>query len=445
MISLLPKKEYALQTGNEFRSSRCFSTKTLILGVFLQIVFIVYAVIHFRQTGRLPAPFFYDAGDTFMDYFNTNFWAFREGRFEDWKSIYPVFVFQFGQWVSASSCAWEDPFLLRSGNLASIIPLFFLYLAGVIVCERVFARRLEWSWKQNHWHRYLMLIFLGFSMPGLYALERGNYVILAFVFLSLFALAGYGWVGALCLALAMNVKQYILILLFVPFLKKDYVFIVKAVLICFLINVVALLQVGEDHYDLLWTNMTDFSASGAQSYLSRIWFPTSFSGWGDFIRFLSDDQRVLSDGLGGTLMGLFAGFRVCQLVLITAVGWMMCQLKNRIDPEYAAFICLLTLMALLGNLGGYALILALPFLPAAFQQRNMRPLIAIFFLLLVPIDFPVPPAFHVPHISNPFGKPVTEIVYLSTGAYFRPILVMAAVCYVFRDLFLEFSHNKKGV
>lgn len=445
MISLLPKKECAVQTGDEFRSSRCFSTKMLIVGVFLQVVFVVYAVIHFRQTGRLPPPFFYDAGDTFMDYFYTNFWAFHEGRFEDWRSIYPVFVFQVGQWVSASSCTWKDPFLFRSCNLASIFPLFLAYACGVIACEKIFARRLEWSWRQHHWRRCMMLLFLGLSMPGLYALERGNYIVLAFVFLSFFVLAGYGWVGALCLALAINVKQYLLILLFVPFLKRDYAFIVKAALITFLVNVMALLQVGESHYDLLWSNMADFSASGAQSYLSRIWFPTSFSGWGDFIRFLTVDQRVLSEGVGGTLMGLFAGFRIFQFLLVAAIGWMMCVLNNRIDPEYAVFVCLMILMAILGSLGGYGLILALPFLPAVFQQRSMKPLIVIFFLLLIPIDVPVPPVFHVPHISNPFGQPVSEIVRLSSGAYFRPVLVMVVVCYVFRDLFLECLRNKKGV
>jgi len=439
------KKDHMSKTLPDTDGGSSFLVKkVLVCVVVVQLIYVIYAIVHYKIQGRLPGPFFYDAGDTFMDYFSTNFWAFREERFQDWKSIYPIFVFQFGQWVSDSSCVWKDPFFLRACDTVSILPLFICYFLGVFSCERIISNLFKWGWRKYFFYRLNMCLALSLSMPGLFALERGNYVLLSFTCLAFSALAGYGWIGAAFIAIAINIKQYLVVLIFVPFLKERYEFVLKVLLFSLLVNIGGLLQVGEAHYGMLIENMADFTGASAQSFLTRIWFPTSFSGWEAFAEYLTSQAHIFPVWAGTVFELLFSCVRIFLVIAISCIFWMLFLLKKRIDGEYVYFIVLISIMSILGSLGGYALILTLPYAAAMFKRENMRPAVLVFILLLLPIDFPLPPAFHFPNMENSFGQKVGAEVYLTSGAYLRPTLVMGMVIFIFRDLYIEIRCCLKG-
>ena len=69
-----------------------------------ELIFFILAVWSIDAKGVLPPPFFYNVDDTFMDFFNTNFWSLYDGRYENWRSIYPIFTFLVGKLLTNPEC-----------------------------------------------------------------------------------------------------------------------------------------------------------------------------------------------------------------------------------------------------------------------------------------------------------------------------------------------------
>src|SRR5664279_5839562 len=66
-------------------------TITVILwsGLALQIGSLVYYAWYLCTDGYLPAPFIFNKLDTFMDLYNPLWWSGEEGKYGEWRSIYP--------------------------------------------------------------------------------------------------------------------------------------------------------------------------------------------------------------------------------------------------------------------------------------------------------------------------------------------------------------------
>ena len=58
----------------------------------------------FSQNSYLPQPFVFDTNDTFMDWFNTAYWANNPGAYDVWRSIYPPLSFVFLDLTSLPGC-----------------------------------------------------------------------------------------------------------------------------------------------------------------------------------------------------------------------------------------------------------------------------------------------------------------------------------------------------
>ena len=160
------------------------------------LVFLCYAGYRFWHVQLLPPPFFYNPHDTFMDFFNTNFWAFDQDRYESWKSIYPLFTFLIGRLLGSARCASTTGFEMRDCEFNTVWPLFGVYVVGIGLSALLYVKalkRIEMSQT-----KLFALTFAAFllSLPGLFALERGNYIIIAFGFLALSAYWQNDWRGA---------------------------------------------------------------------------------------------------------------------------------------------------------------------------------------------------------------------------------------------------------
>ena len=70
----------------------------------------------FFANGFLPAPFVFDVGDTFMDWFNTAYWAHNPGAYSVWGTIYlPLSFVLTGllaatMWMVNATSAQDSPF-----------------------------------------------------------------------------------------------------------------------------------------------------------------------------------------------------------------------------------------------------------------------------------------------------------------------------------------------
>src|ERR1700727_592453 len=78
------------------------------------ILFAVYKVLaFFYSAGYLPPPFFDQSLDTFMDWYNTVYWGYRPGTYDEWYSVYPPFAFLFMRIFSTPSCYYDSSAIAR--------------------------------------------------------------------------------------------------------------------------------------------------------------------------------------------------------------------------------------------------------------------------------------------------------------------------------------------
>lgn len=399
-----------------------------------ELVFVFYTVLHLEWRGRLPPPFFYVSSDTFMDYYNTNFWAGQDARFEEWRSIYPIIVFAFAKLFRSSACDGVGGNVeLRSCDSLSVFYLFLIYVLAVLVCTFKLLR-MKGVESNSPWRWLGVALILLLSLPGLYALERGNYIVLALLFLASAAVLPPDWRSALLLALAINIKQYLLVLLLVPFLKGRTAYLVLTMAFVLLINILGLLVVQENHYPMLIENMLGFSGGDLNNFFEKIWNSTSLTAWERAIRLSQNPLDYLSFAQVDGLKRLAAlGLVFLRLLSFSVVGLLIYR-RTELSPDFIALALMLCLMANTDSLGGYAPILCFPFLAAVTERRRATIYASLLFLLYLPLEFPVGPG--VIDIGPSYlGSLSGEILLrITVGAMLRPMVVSILVAVLFFDL-----------
>lgn len=409
-----------------------------------QALYLVFAIWHALATGALPPPFFYDASDTFMDFFNTNFWAFHEGRFEQWHSIYPIVVFAIGRWLGDARCAAGGPEGMRICDLPSIGYLFAAYGVGVGVAAALVRRKLRalGAWGGGR-PPLVVALAMAFCMPGMFALERGNYIVLAFAGTALAELFGWTWVGALFLGFSVDIKQYLVVLWLVPLLKRRYGYLVISMAFALALNVLGLVLVPESHYGLLIHNMLGFANGTPDSYFEKIWYPTSLAAWWRGL-----NAQVVGTALESSPILIFARdlMDLAHAVSLAAVVVALFAVVRRgadLERGYLNLVLLLSLMALTDSLGGYSIILLLPYLSALFRRVGGGAVALLLFVLLSPLDFGFYPSHAFAFHSFISGNDVTYTEAVTLGAYIRPLAVLALLGITVWDLF--FGRRRCGV
>lgn len=402
-----------------------------------QALFLLYSLWYFLTVGRLPSPFFYNAADSYMDFYNTNYWAYNSARFEEWKSIYPLFVFVFSQLITSIECiSAADPFALRSCDSSSIY-----YLVGMaVLASAVSAHAVMYSkaYKQRfNPPSFAMLVFVFLSsFPLLNSLERGNYLILALLFLALSLVTPIWWISALFLAAAINIKQYLLVLLLAPFLKRQWSYLSLAILACIGINILSLILISEPKYELLFQNMFGFSESLNGAYFEKIWNPTSLVAWDKLIRLSWHvEQSISSNQLNIFKSLIFLLLIVVRLVSLAVFIFILLQ-SERLSQKYISAALLVFLMVNTDALGGYSLILLFPFLGAFSDRPLAKWLYLLTFGMLLPVEIPIGPGILNESQSWLSGLEVHEVMFVTFGALIRPCILMAMMSTIGIDILI---------
>jgi hypothetical protein len=393
-------------------------------------------MLYLQSYGELPAPFMFNAFDSFMDFFNTNYWAFQEGRYDEWKSIYPIFVFSLSKLFTSPSCAASAPPLaLRACDISAIGFLLACYLAGAACCAYLLMSRLKQTGAR--WSEGLgWFLVVALSFPGLFAMERGNYIVIAFLFLALARCYEGNWKSALLLALAINIKQYLAVLWIVPLLKRRYDLVLMGVVFAIIPNVLGLILVPDFHYGQILDNMFSFSSTTEFSPFETAWMATSFASWLRVIGspytdlILVGDVRVWVHALLSASLWAERGLFVVALYLAATRA-------RSVNAGYISFICITGLVASLDGLGEYALLLLFPYLDSLATRPYGRLVAAMFILVCLPLGFAVGPALTRPAgqgLSFLTGQIITTPPVLPLGSYLRPILVLGLLAMIVLDL-----------
>ena len=323
---------------------------------------------------------------------------------------------------------------MRTCDLPSIALLAITYIVGIALCTLAYMRRYH-NYDRKSIRKVAAIAFmLCFSLPGLFALERGNYVVIAFMLLACVQFSGWMWFGALALGAAINLKQYLILLWLVPAIKSRYRYLLQSIGFAVGLNAVSQLYIRDANYSMLISNMLEFSNSGHASFFEKIWYTTSVSAWWRAVEFSAPLRRQLSDGNFLLAYHCVSIARWLSLSVSVLVIGLCIRTRFRIDADYLAFVLLICLLVATDSVGGYSILLLLPFLPGAVLNVRSSLVAPLLALLLTPLDAPLGPSRAFELTSYLSGRPVVYNASITIGAYARPILLFILLVLVLRDL-----------
>jgi hypothetical protein len=386
--------------------------------LFVELICVVYSYISFSTNHRLPHPFFYNSADTFMDFFNPNYWANYSQRFTDWDSVYPPLVFLISKAISPSDCIFiTDIINYRECSISSIYLILFSGILGSIVCSIATVKSITRN--KNTTLIFLVAIAYFFSLPTLFAIERGNYILLAFALLALFSYFQNILLRALLLALAINIKPYLILISLAFILKKQFTFLAYLITLTSSIYFVTAEILNDPNHYLILGNILNFSTNTDKNILELLTLPTSI------FTFFSPVSKAFPNF---TNLFLALKFLLLTMLAIFSVVFISKSYKS-MSIEHNCFFILLALLIFTGATGGYGLILLYPFIPRIYNSsfKPNRFFLCALIFTFTPLDFDIytSPNLFLHYFSFLGDNFVSFPATVAIGTLIRPLSLLA--------------------
>lgn len=404
---------------------RCGYAFTIAL---VNLVGFIYYLLYFLENGYLPSPFVNDKYDTLMDLFNPLYWTYDTGRYTEWGSVYPplnfwilkLLNFTFGAGLS------DTPFSVRENSKWLIAGFCLIYFTLPVL---ILKTKL---WRDFSPFEKLLLYFaVVLSTPALFALERGNLIILCPILLAL-VLSKIGILRCFCIALLINIKPYFLILAFYYLARRSW----RGLIVCLTLSGLIFLFTGlalDENFHALFKNLLGFSREEVLFSVREVMsLPSSISVF----------SYTLTHPDGASFAASFMSESEIALIifLIDAAKWVLISLalwllmaKSQLIRDAEIFTLLVVCITNLGvSVGGYSLIFYVALTPILMRLRKNYIYIILMSLLAAPLDI-----FHLwsEHIGQQYSylsDALMEIEWsLGLGSVTRPLInffVMFLLC-----------------
>ena len=215
--------------------------------------------------------FFLRVGDFFADFFNTLIYiADKDPYFNELNGtlnknylpfayliLYPFTRMTNYSGITLSDC-WENGTALVSGFLFMLLSLYVFFHSLYLLC------------KKNGCNATMDLFIIFFSAANLYALERGNQILLSAACINYFLLFKDGkngrWIAAICLAIASVLKVFPAVFCLYYLCAKSYKLLFYYIFICFLLALLpfCFFEGGFDNIGQLYNNVIAQTAAYGQ-------------------------------------------------------------------------------------------------------------------------------------------------------------------------------------
>lgn len=378
-----------------------------------------WTALRFAETGYLPQPFVFDTNDTFMDWFNTAYWANNRGAYSVWRSIYPPLSFVFLDLFSLPGCYLQSPFHARDCDWLGRATIIAFYLIDVLLVWLSFRR----ADRETALPR---TIAFALGLPLLFTLERGNLILVCFAF---FVLAHgpiassprWRWIG---MAATINFKPYLLVPSIALAIRRDWRSLEMAALATVALYLVTLAIVGAGTPMELAANTANWVVFQSGQVWNEIHYSTSYAPLllvrGSQIPVL---QFVPSETVETIeqLVPIVIRASQCAALIALAAAW----LQPRALTHHRIAAILLGAYLVTQSPGGYTQTFLL-FLVLLERWRGAGPIAAIVcaYLLCLAADWPLSTVLDLSINSWLGGRPVSPSFGLAIGHFVRPGLIV---------------------
>lgn len=408
-----------------------------ILLLFNASAFLYYALFSVAH-GYLPTPFLYDKSDTFMDLFNPLHWAYHDGRYTEWGSVYPplnFYILKFINFVFVGG-QYSSPSVMRDNSPYVIGGLCFIYLA-------VPAIILQTKLWQEFQRTEKFLIYFAFllSAPMLFTLERGNLILITPILLVL-ALSKIGITRSVCIALLINLKPYFALLLIYYISRKYWKGFITCTMLSGLIFVMSGLAL-DSHFYVFFTNLFNFSQeTGLHSLREVMAMPSSVSAF-SYVLKNPTGAMFASSHLSSNTIAIVANFIEAGKWSVIAISLAVLFIKSKQIRDTEIFTLLVVIICNLDIwVGGYTFILYIALIPVLIKMRAKWLYLSLVSLIAMPLDI-------IPIISGFIGEQYSYLTATNIniwwtfglGSVIRPIVNLILLLLLSREFLARKSEN----
>jgi hypothetical protein len=318
-----------------------------------------------------------------MDLFNTMYWAYDNGRYTDWGSVYPPFSFIILRLINFlfAGEGHTSAALMRDNSPFVIAGFCLIYLATPAIIL-----------KSKYWREFLqnekILIYFAiiFSTPMLFALERGNIIMLCPVILAL-VLSKIGFVRCLNIALLINIKPYFALLIIYYIARKNWKGFVTSAVLSGLIFVVSGF-ILDSHFFVFFENLLGFSQSKVIFYSKGVMaLPSSVSSF-SYVLNKHDGENIISSFLTKDMGSIIAYIIETTKWVVIAISMASLFIRSKVMRDSEIFTLLIIAITNLGVwVGGYSFIFYIVLIPVLIKLRENWLYIGLLSIIAMPLDF----------------------------------------------------------
>ena len=376
----------------------------------------------FLEFGYLPQPFVFDTNDSYMDWFNTAYWANNRGIYDVWRSIYPPLSFVFLDATSLPGCYLHNSFTARDCDWLARSTIYAFYVIDVVlawICFRRLDRRTA----------PMRTVAIALGLPMLFTLERGNLILVAFAFFMIahgpvMASKPWRWFAA---AVTINFKPYLVLPMFAFAVKRDWRTLEVAGIATIALYLVTLALVGAGTPMELASNTANWVVFQGAQVWNEVNYSTSYA---PLLMFRTLDipllQYVPSRLIETIELLVPIVIRSSQLLALAALA--AAWLQPKALPAHRIAAILLGAYLVTQSPGGYTQIFLL-FLVLMEPWKRAGPVVAIAcaYLLCLVGDWSLATVLDVTSNSWLGERTVTASFGLTAGHFVRPGLIVIMV------------------
>ena len=393
--------------------------ETLLAAIIVASVML--AVWRFVQHGYLPQPFYFRVSESLLDLYAPALWAQHGDAYRTWHSLYPPLSFVYLQLTSLNRCYGADELVGRNCDWLVRSAFLAIFLGNLALVHRNY----QLADPRTAMSR---TIAMGLGLPMLYALERGNLLILCFTcfVLGYGDLVRRGWLRSVALAGAMNFKPYLVFVVVPMIIKRRWTGVVACGVIGGAIYVATALWYGSGWPLQIITNETTYAAAPSKSYFSDIYFATSYWPLIRMLHAFPAGLRLGSAPVAQMWSVVLTGvLRATQAAALACLAFALFRPARTKIRRLAALSLAVSITAFTTGSAGYAQIFL--FFLVFYEPWRGPTRIAVLlatYLLCIPIDYVVLPVVRQQAYSWLGAREVTAMFGVSLGQLVRPALLL---------------------
>jgi hypothetical protein len=353
-----------------------------------------------------------------MDMFHPMFAAIN-GKFGDYTVIYPSFNFVFLKFVHfiSNGPLANSPYVLRDQSLLTVSITIAIYL--ILIFFSLFTKLFS---KYSLYEKISIFLVYIFSSPFLFALERGNLLILSiFPLILLMTHTEHSKINFFSFAFLVNIKTYFILFIYEKIINKKYHHLFICLMYASAIFIISNLLFSADPFVFIKNTIMFAKNTSVFSGRELLSFPSSVSAF----------SHVLYSKGGGLFKNFYYLIEVIKFSLIIFSLYILFLRKNIILRKEFYSVIVVIICNLGIWVGGYTFIYYLAIFPVLYEMKFMKIYLLILAIIFLPIhfllpnlDFFYPIGNNMPHIQYSYfsGMNVIPDVSINIASIVRPIV-----------------------